>query len=271
MARPRFRHVWVLLLASCGSNPPSSPTVAPSALPSASPTPAGFRLQALDGVTGAPLSATLPSSVAAGEGVELSVPGYLTRRTLAPSDGRLFLWPTTVDEAYVRAIVYESWSFAGTQRLFRWPRRGLGISAVVPAFARAEIESTGAVTLSDAATPDIDVVVDPGDPDVQGFLGFTRCNTVGFAISHCRVVLRSDAVLLSAVITHELGHCLGLGHSARRIDVMSPAQSVNTRFTSDERVLITMMYDRRRPGNAPPDDDQSLASSDRNFVLAIRD
>src|SRR5262249_22777738 len=137
----RGRAEWaaaLLVLAGCGSAP-TSPTVmpAPVASPTPTPAPAGFQLRAFDGVSGAPIDTTLPSG-SPGDGLDLAVAGYLRRRTLAPADGRLFLWPTTVDEAYVRAIVYESWSFAGTQRLFRWQRRALGISPIVPGFARAE-------------------------------------------------------------------------------------------------------------------------------------
>ncbi len=259
--------VLALALAACGGH-----SAAPTTPATPTPPPGGLAILALDGITGGPVAATGPASGAAGANLELSAPGYLLRRTTVPADGRIFLWPATVDEAYVRRIVYETWSFSGVQRLYRWSRTALTITPGVPAASIAEIASTGAISLTDSASaPDIEVRVDPSDPDLVGYLGFTRCNTRGYAIDHCKVVLRDQGVLRSTVTTHELGHCLGLGHSARPEDLMNPAARIAA-LTADERVLVAMMYVRRRPGNAPPDDDQSLGPADASRrVLMIRD
>jgi hypothetical protein len=250
--------------AGCGSGgTPVDPNPPPSAEPLA--------VTAYDGVTGAPLTAAGPLSATPGMPVTLSAPGYVERATLLPADGRVFLWPITVDESYLRRIVYETWSFGGVQRLFRWEKATLGITPGTWLPAREEIASTGAVTFVESAQPDVEVVVDPSDPDLVGFMGFTRCTTRGYAIERCRVVVRTPAAAASPLLTHELGHTLGLGHSLRTSDVMHPQARIPA-FTGDERVLVAMMYGRRRPGNAPPDDDRALsAQSDRRFVLMIRD
>jgi hypothetical protein len=250
--------VIVVGLSGCGgggdSRQPTAPTVPPAG-------PAPIAVTALDGVTGMPVAGTGPIRGLPGDSVEFAAPGYLTRGTLLPRDGRVFLWPLTVSEAYVRAIVYETWSFAGTQRLFRWPKAALTITPGVWAPAVAEIASTGVVTLSDSAEPDIEVRIDPSDPALGNFSAFTRCTVVGFAIDRCEVVTRDARLANSSLLTHELGHCLGLGHSPRAGDLMRPPGVGIDGFSSHERVLLTMMYAHRRPGNAPPDDDRALGLS----------
>jgi len=257
-----------MLLAGCGGDHGTGP-----ASPSTStPPPGSVALVTLDGITGRPVAAAgLPYGLP-GASLELAAPGYLVRRTFVPTDGRIFLWPLTVDEAYVRRIVYETWSFSGVQRLYRWARTALTITPGVPDASIAAIVSTGTVALTASSTAaDIEVRVDPNDPDLVGYLGFTRCTTTGYAIDHCTVVLRDSGVLQSTVATHELGHCLGLGHSARPQDLMNPSARA-AELTSDERVLLTMMYGRRRPGNTPPDDDQSLGHAvTTRRTLMVRD
>lgn len=258
----------LMLLAGCGGGhgtgpaSPSTPTAAP----------ASVALVTLDGITGRPVAAAGPASGLPGASLELAAPGYLVRRTFVPTDGQIFLWPLSVDEAYVRRIVYETWSFSGVQRLYRWNRTALTITPGVPDASIAAIVSTGTVTLTASSTAaDIEIRIDPNHPDLVGHSGFTRCTTFGYAIDHCTVVLRDSGVLQSRVTTHELGHCLGLGHSARAEDLMNPSVRA-AEPTSDERVLLTMMYGRRRPGNAPPDDDQSLGSAaTTRRTLMVRD
>jgi len=256
----------LLALAAWGCSGDGTP-VDPNPPPSGEP----LAIAVFDGVTGRSLTAAGPLTGTPGTPATFSSPGYVDRSTLLPADGRVYLWPITVDESYLRRIVYETWSFGGVQRLFRWEKNVLSVTPGTWLPAREEIASTGAVTFVESTQPDVEVVVDPSDPDLVGFQGFTRCTTRGFAIEHCRVVVRSATVAASPLLTHELGHTLGLGHSLRAQDVMFPQARIPT-FTSDERVLVAMMYGRRRPGNAPPDDDRALSAlSDRSYILMIRD
>lgn len=241
------------------------------AAPSSVASPAPIPLAVFDGISGAAVAATGPSSGIPAAPTEFTATGYLTRDTLIPKDGHVALWPLTVDAAYVHAVVYDG----GVQHLFRWDKPTLGITSGVWPPALAEIASTGTVTLSESTAPDIEVLVDSSDPHLVDHLGWASCAVGGqarYVISHCRVVLNSAAVSRSPIVTHELGHCLGLNHSSRPFDMMSPTQTTVGSFTEDERVLLTMMYRWRRPGNGEPDDDRALAAtSNGSFVLSVVD
>jgi len=71
-------------------------------------------------------------------------------------------------------------------------------------------------------------------------------------------------------LAHEFGHALGLGHSARVQDLMFPSTARTTGvFSADERVLLTMMYIHRRPGQVAPDNDQALGQGASGTVRVI--
>ena len=74
-------------------------------------------------------------------------------------------------------------------------------------------------------------------------------------------------------LLHEMGHVMGLSHSASDRDVMTPAEGPGTKegvFQPQEVTCLHMMYFHRQPGNLPPDKDAALgtmSSEVRRFVI----
>ena len=63
---------------------------------------------------------------------------------------------------------------------------------------------------------------------------------------------------------HEMGHAIGLGHSPRNTDVMTPADGPGSRqstYQPGEASCLHMSYAHRRPGNYFPDRDPALAAA----------
>ncbi|HUG54938.1 MAG TPA: matrixin family metalloprotease [Vicinamibacteria bacterium] len=236
------------LLSACGGG--TTTTTAPSA-----PT------QVLDGITGAPVPGE-PLEAAPGDRVRVQRAGYLRRDTIVPSDRTITLWPMTVDEAFVRTLVYGE--VGAGHRLHRWATDTVPVARDFPAEVIEAVRPW--VDLVPSDQPRMTIVVDPGDPLFAQFtpdtigVAFREIAPADARIVSVRLVFRSaDAVRLPGSLLHEVGHGLGLSHSPRRQDLMFPSTArTTTVFSADERVLLSMMYDRRRPGQVAPDDDQAL-------------
>jgi matrixin len=218
----------------------------------------------IDGVTGSPV-AGVTVGARPGDAVTIERAGYLRRDTIVPRDGIVSLWPVTVDETYVRTLVYSD--AAIRNRLSRWPGTSITVPRDFPAEVAEVVRPWVMMVPSDA--PGVTIIVDPSHP---GFAQFPP-DTIAFAL---RQISDADARILSAELifkseadrrrpgslAHEVGHALGLQHSLRREDLMFPTTArTTTTFSADERVLLTMMYAHRRPGQVAPDNDQAFGQA----------
>jgi hypothetical protein len=208
-----------------------------------------------------------------GVSVTVHAPGYLTRE--AAFDGQPFyLWPQ--EEAYVRVLVYNQYSPG--QRLSRWttgftvkplPGREDDSAAVVGAAGAAS-----GLSLSVSASGVVEMVVDPDALSTisSNALAATWRTFRGNTVTGCRVVVRREAWTTRGIMLHELGHCLGLGHSQNESDLMYPYElRVTQSFSEREMVTLRMMYRWRKPGNAAPDHDPGVAGAafDRRTLVIV--
>jgi hypothetical protein len=248
----------LLPLAACGgggggTSPSASATVA-------------------DGISGAAIAGAAVNA-RPGDAVTVERAGYLRRDTIVPRDNVISLWPITVDETYVRTLVYSE--SALRNRLARWP----GTTIAVPRDLPSEITDLVRpwVTLVPSDTPAVTIGVDPTNarfatfpPDVIGFTLSQIADSDAHILS-TEIIFKSDAdTRRPGALAHEFGHALGLAHSARLQDLMFPSTArTTTSFSADERVLLTLMYTHRRPGQVAPDNDQALGQGGTGIVRLI--
>ncbi|HEU0094528.1 MAG TPA: matrixin family metalloprotease [Vicinamibacteria bacterium] len=248
----------LLPLAGCGGGGGST---APSA-----------SVSVVDGVTG---SAAAGASVAGrpGDSVTIERAGYLRRDTVVPRDGVVSLWPITVDEAFVRTLVYSE--SALRNRLVRWPGTTITVPRDFPSDVADAVRPW--VTLVPSDTPAVTILIDPSNPafapQPPEVIGVTL-SQVADADAHIlssQIIFKTEADRrLPGSLAHEFGHALGLNHSARPQDLMFPNTARTTlTFSVDERVLLTMMYAHRRPGQIAPDNDQALGQAGTGIVRII--
>ena len=214
---------------------------------------------------------------AASPAVDVVAEGFLSRQTRLGAE-RLTLWPIGPghDAEYVRAIIYRSSAAgrsaaAGPEQPLE--RLAAGRAVLVPAreIARdvealaalreaAAIlnEATGAATFHVGGTgAGAAVVVVELDPSLRWIAAAYR-DVTGGAIVGARLAFGSLANARRVkIVAHELGHVLGLQHSASRSDLMyfEARDDGAVAFTAAERLTIRLLL-QRVPGNRYPDNDR---------------
>jgi hypothetical protein len=276
------------LAAACGRDLPT--TAAPTAGD-------GRYLTIVSGDTGEPVAAAqvsvagrtltsdaegrvaLPSE--AGGSVDVQAAGYLSRQTRLGSE-RITLWPIAPGRGpdYVRAIVYRSSAAGGVgglgaeqalqrveaARVVVSPSRAIvrdveAMAALRQAVAQINDATEGRVEFSLGGSPAgaavFSVEVDTGLP----WIAATYKRLEGATIAGGRIVLGSLANARSSrFLAHELGHALGLQHSAAPADLMffEAREGGAVSFSGAERLTIRLLL-QRHAGNHYPDNDRDAA------------
>lgn len=257
-------------LAGCGGGS-SSPTQ-PSTPPARSLVPV-----VRDGTTEQPVAAQVaPPAPRIGDRVSVTAAGFLTREQ--PFDvPDIFLWPG--ESSYIHDVAYTEFT-DGTFRTIRWTEPFtitldndladdpaiLAKAQAVAAEASRQIGFPVRVGPGGAVTIGVDESLEDQDAVGQATVSFR-----GATITSARIVFwrrfeiaGGRQASYSNTFLHELGHVIGLGHSPRTTDVMTPADGPGTResaFQPGEVASLHMSYAHRRPGNYFPDRDPALAAA----------
>lgn len=259
--RARGLALAAVVLSGCGKDSPTAPTISGPATTTTTTLPAVLEVR--DGITGALLSSSVQTS---GSSVTASAAGYLTRQQ--PAAPTVWLWPQS--EAYVLQLVYTSALSGGSISLQRWAPGAVLRIALAPDLAHhqgllaesvAELArvSRAAVLALQPGDPSANVVIAVG-PVPQQFSAQTRTTLAGSTVVSARVTFYAERAVANDpwrnLLLHELGHVLGLGHSADRGDVMWGGSSGRTNersFADPEVRALTMIHAWRKPGNTYPD------------------
>ena len=277
-----------LTAAGCGGGGGSStPSQIPS--PAATPTPAATAVVVRDGWTEQELAVgTVPPSPRTGTNVVVEAPGYLKREQRF--DGPpIFLWPT--DETYARSLVYD-WEFTdGRNRMIRWAEPftvtfGGDLAEDPAVLAKAQeviAEITGLtglpIRIGSGGACVVVINLDILEEDEAIALTSLTFRSTGIASARVEFATRQEisggpGSQYRNTLLHEMGHVMGLAHSASDRDVMTPGQGPGTKeaqYQPDEASCLHMMYAHRQPGNFPPDRDPALgaASSELRTVRIV--
>lgn len=223
--------------------------------------------------------------------IEVHAADYLLRETAVPSDRTVTLWPTRPDypDEYVRTLLYkeaattrDAGSSAPDGPLMRVVSGTVSIALEPGLWSDAgvrEAHGRAAAVLNEATAGRVRFVAGPsasgdvvfrasvdGSTAAVGALTFRdlrRSAVVGGRIVYANLA----AARSERFVAHELGHVLGLQHSARAEDLMyfRAAQEAAAAFTAHERLSIRLLL-QRNAGNRYPDNDRTTfgaSSADR--------
>ena len=253
-------------------------------------------------VTDARGVATLATTSALGTAVDVTAPAFLDRKTTA-SASTVFLWPKvlspTAGDAFTARLAYTSTAtgaIAGDAPLRRIVSGFSTVYVYLPPEIRTEdIRRTAeaAIATVNAATQGspayqlvmekpagtqvvFEIAIDGTQATCDSAIAFFRTTLVsgsnsselfGGLVNFCEARWARDL----SVMTHELGHSLGLYHSDRTFDMMYPFTNREPQFSGEERLLINLTK-LRRGGNRFPDSDRdrvATASSQGERETAI--
>jgi hypothetical protein len=220
--------------------------------------------------------------------VEVVAARFLKRQTvLSGRSRRLTLWPTGPDypDEYVRVLLYtpsattrEKPASSSADPLRRIVSRrvslvptaelmadGAAREAIQEAVDEVNRATEGRIEFTVDGRPVADVAIRLSvDRGIRAAAALTYRDLQAHSIVGGRIVFGSWTVARDPrIVTHELGHALGLEHSTVPSDLM---YYLGTRQTPpslrpNERLSVRLLL-QRRPGNRYPDDDRgTLASS----------
>ena len=217
-----------------------------------------------------------PPAPRIGDRVSVTAPGFLTREQPFEVPD-IFLWPG--EQSYVRDIAY--WEFNdGSFRTLRWTAPFtitldadladdpaiLAKAREVAAEASRHIGLPVAVGPGGAVTVGLDASLEDRDA-----VGEATVTSRGAVITAVRIVFwrrfevaGGSRASYPNTFLHEMGHAIGLGHSLRETDVMTPGDGPGARvanYQPGEAGCLRMIYAHRRPGNVFPDRDPTLAAA----------
>lgn len=166
----------------------------------------------------------------------------------------------------------ELFTDAEENRACRWNhspvRFGADLSRIASAELARTIVSEVAAMYTEACGADVVVVDQAAGANIWGTTGSMARSTLGYAYLPCggvtantrlgqvyNVGLQWSPDMLRKVVLHEMGHSMGLGHSASTSDIMFPTLGANTRYQfgpGDIREL-TNRYGPPKPPTPTPE------------------
>lgn len=268
--------VAAALAGACGGGGSGAPSI-PAAPATPAPTPTPVLTIANGWTHGAVAGEANPPAPSAGARLSVRAPGYLFREQLF-SGATVYLWPE--EEDYVDALVYQEFT-DGSLRMVRWP----GPFTITLDGDLADSEPILAKVREVAAeikrVTGLDLSIGPGGPCVialnsnivgtEDAVGVADLSFQGANIVRAQLTFASRGEITGGggsdyrnTLLHEMGHALGLLHSLRDDDVMTPGAGPGTKvaqYQPHEATAVHMMYAHRTAGNRRPDKDAALGAT----------